>query len=232
MIELYTGTPGSGKSLHLAKTIDTILRKKDNKEIICNFKIKMLGYKKYSMLKFHYVRNEELNGYFLAQYALDYEKRVNIKKKDMEDSIYLIIDECQMLFNSRNWQQNQKQGWPAFFTVHRHLHFHVILVCQMDSYIDKQIRGLIEVQVVHRKVSRAGTIGMILSFLAGGGLFRWIEYWYPVQEKTDAGFFKYKKKYGELYDSYAYFEIPLELTDAHGKMLLQERAKKNEKKDM
>ena len=39
MIYFYSGTPGSGKSLHVARDIMSKLRRKEKNNVICNFPI-------------------------------------------------------------------------------------------------------------------------------------------------------------------------------------------------
>jgi hypothetical protein len=37
-----------------------------------------------------------------------------------EGEILLLIDEAQLMFNSRKWQNISRQGWLSFFSQHRH----------------------------------------------------------------------------------------------------------------
>ena len=83
----------------------------------------------------------------------------------VEDSILLIIDEAQMLFNPRDWNAKDRIEWLKFFQVHRHFGFSIILVSQSDMMLDKQIRALIEYEEIHRKVSNYGIRGYLLMLL-------------------------------------------------------------------
>lgn len=59
--------------------------------------------------------------------------------------------------------------------------------------IDRQIRSLIEYELVHRKVSNYGLIGKILSMISIGNLFVSVKIWYPMKEKVGSQFFKAHK---------------------------------------
>ena len=66
MITLYSGTPGSGKSLHVAERIYYRLR--SWRPVICNFEInlKNVHKRRYKHLNFTYIDNYDLNpDYFL-----------------------------------------------------------------------------------------------------------------------------------------------------------------------
>ena len=70
MIEFYSGTPGSGKSLHVAKRIwIKLFIKKQN--VIANFNINQELYnKKKKKGMFDYITNMELTPDYLIEYAL------------------------------------------------------------------------------------------------------------------------------------------------------------------
>ena len=96
----------------------------------------------------------------------------------------------------------------TFFTLHRHLGFDIILIAQFDRMLDRQIRALIEYEYIHRKVSNFGWKGKILSLLALGNLFVTVKVWYPMKEKVGSEFFKCKRKYYSLYDTYMMLDAP------------------------
>lgn len=204
MIYLYTGTPGSGKSYHLAKEIFFLLRKGRN--IIANFFFdsgRIRGRKKgYFFQK----DNFEITPEWLLDFArLAHEKDRRGKVK--EHQTYLVIDECQLLFNARSWNAAGRDRWTSFFTQHRKYGFEIILVTQFDRLIDRQIRSLVEYEYRHRKVNNYGTFGLFLSLLTlGKPLFVCVEYWYGAKEKTGISFFVLRKKYYSLYDSYKIFD--------------------------
>lgn len=198
MIILYTGTPGSGKSLDMARQMFTKLKLGHN--VIGNMFVKPDKIKN-CRGRYIFVDTYEFNPYELVDYA----KKYHVKGK--EGQTYIVIDECQRIFNSRDWQRPVMRSWNEFFQMHRHYGFHVYLITQYDRLIDRQLRALVEYNRIHRKVSNAGLKGMLMSLLCGGKLFVCAEEWYPKHMPTGSYFFRYKKKYGEFYDSYAAFSM-------------------------
>lgn len=197
MIFLYSGTPGSGKSLHTAERIVTGLKMK--RPIIANFDIsKDVKNRDY----FRYCPNHLLTPDYLIQYSKWYFKENRV----VEDKILLIIDECQLMFNARDWNVNGRNKWLSFFTQHRKYGYCVVLVAQFDRMIDRQIRSLIEYEYVHRKLSNYGLKGMILNLMMGGNTFVSVKIWYPMKEKVGQEFFHARKKYYSIYNTYGTFD--------------------------
>ena len=198
MIYLYSGTPGSGKSLHTASVIYWTLKR--GQPVIANFAIntdKIRG----SKAEFIEKSNEELTPDFLIKYAQEYANGKRIK----EGSLLLVIDECQLIFNAREWNMKGRAEWLSFFTQHRKFGYDIILVAQFDRMIDRQIRALIEYEQIHRKVSNFGVKGKILSLVMGGNVFVSVKVWYPMKERVGAEFFHARKKYYSLYDTFNMF---------------------------
>lgn len=198
MIELYSGTPGSGKSLHVAEKIYYALRA--GRTVITNFDINKLKIKRCKGILI------TIDNWDISPEALEDLGRQHIEifgRK--EDSLLLVLDECQILFNARSWQEGGRLRWLSFFSQHRKYNYHIILVAQYDGMIDKQIRTLIEYENVHRKVSNFGKIGTVFNLAFGGGLFVCVRYWYPLSERLSSEFFKFKKRYARIYDTYTMF---------------------------
>lgn len=204
MIILYSGTPGSGKSLDVARQI--MLKGKLGQNFIGNMIIKK-KYLKDMKGKYLYVDTDSLDPDELMEYARKYHKH------GVEHQTILVIDECQQIFNSRDWQRPIMKKWNSFFQVHRHYGFDVYLITQYDRLIDRQLRALIEYDRIHRKISNIGFKGKLLSFFAGGGLFIVAEQYYPMKLATGSYFFKYKKKYADFYDSYSSFTLDISSHD-------------------
>lgn len=206
MISLYTGTPGSGKSLHLAYRIYNCLRY--GKPVIANFFIDLSKIRKiHKKSEFLYLDNKDLSPDKLIRYSYNRFSSEKKKRKVKEDSILLVIDESQILFNSRSWNEknNNRDEWISFFSQHRKYGYEIVLVAQFDMMIDKQIRSLVEYQFIHRRVSNFGIFGKVISFISFGKLFASVKIWYPIKEKVGQEFFKAHKKYYQIYDSYADF---------------------------
>lgn len=197
MIYLYSGSPGSGKSLHVARDIYYRLNRSRNpNNVIANFMInkKMVKNKK---ANFIYKDNSDLTVKFLLEYALENHK---IGK---ENQTMVVVDECQVIWNAREWQSStNRMQWIKFFTQHRKLGYNFIVISQNDRMIDRQIRALFEYEIKHRKVNNF-KIGKLFPF----STFAAVTYWYGVNEKIGVEFFFYRKKWGNFYNSYGTFEL-------------------------
>jgi zona occludens toxin (predicted ATPase) len=199
MIYLYTGTPGSGKSLDVA--MDIVYRLKKGKNIIANFPINTDSVKKIKG-EFYYKMDMELTVKYLVDYA---HKNHKVGK---ENQTLLVIDEAQRMFNCRDFSRKDRFEWVKFFSMHRHLGYNCILVTQNDKMIDKQIRALVEYEKKHRKINNFGMLGFFAS-LTFQTYFISIDYWYGMKgkdAKLGISFFRFKKKYQQIYNSYEVFD--------------------------
>lgn len=200
MILFFSGTPRSGKSLHTASVLYWWI--KAGHPAIGNVDINLDYIPTRKKKEYLYKRNDQLTPDFLIRYAQDYAAQHGRIK---EDSILLVIDECQLVFNARDWNAKGRSQWLEFFTLHRHLGYRIILIAQFDRMIDRQVRSLIEYEYIHRKVSNFGIYGKIISLFSLGNLFVSVKIWYPMKEKVGSEFFRAKKVYYRLYDTYALF---------------------------
>lgn len=228
MILFYTGTPGSGKSLHAVKTIYNSLQKGINVISTINVDVgkipklygKPLGefiyvnkndfiepryfYKnKYGQLVEEKKKFPYIDG--LYNFAKMYHKTDKYGKM-IEGQTLIVFDECQDFFNSRTWNKADRLTWVDFFRIHRHYGFNCLLISQDDKCIDKQIRTVLQTQTLHRKFSNYKLFGKILALPFGGGLFMCIDTMYGISKK-DAHLKSYlligERKYYDIYDSYA-----------------------------
>lgn len=203
MIYLYSGTPGSGKSLHTAEVLYWWIRQ--GRPAICNFEINLNMIKTSHEKKFYYKNNLEITPEYLMQFSKDYFGTGKIK----ESSILLVIDECQLMFNAREWDKTGRAKWLSFFTQHRHFGYDIILVAQFDRMIDRQIRSLIEYEFVHRKVTNYGWRGFLLCLVfLSPKLFVYVKMWYPLRQKMGSQFFRCRKKYYKIYDTFLLLDAP------------------------
>lgn len=199
MIHLYSGTPGSGKSLHTARDVRDALRIR-KMPVIANFDVNH-SLPNYDRL-FTYLPNDRLDPSFLEDFARNW----FAGRKVREDSILLVIDEAQLVFNSRAWQHGQRMDWIQFFSQHRHFGYKVVLIAQFDRMIDRQIRSLIEIETNHRKLGNFGMKGLILSLPFRGRLFLGVSYYYGLKEKVGTCWLLPRRAYFKVYDSYNRFE--------------------------
>lgn len=197
-IWLYTGTPGSGKSFHAAK--DIVGRLKRPGGLIANFPVNE-DFVPEGKRKSHveYWDNSELTAERLVAYALEHHKM------GVEGQTLVIIDECQIIFNCRDFGRKDRNAWVTLFSQHRKLGYNFILITQNDRMLDKQIRALVETEIRHRKLNNYGFGGLLIS-LTGMTWFVAIEYWYGGNKlMLGKQIFAYHKKYAKVYDSYKLF---------------------------
>lgn len=204
MIYLYSGTPGSGKSLHVARVIVEHLRM--GRPVIGNFGLALEKLRSRRLGEYLEVDNMELTVDLLLRCSMGLRALKGGRLR--EGYILLVIDESQILFNSRDYGRSDRRDWLSFFSQHRKLGYNVVLVAQYDRMLDRQIRALVEYEYIHRKVSNFGTVGFLLGAFFGGNLFVCVKKWYPMKEKIGSEFFIARKKYYGLYDTFTLFSAP------------------------
>lgn len=201
MIEFYSGTPGSGKSLHVARRVYTRLVMA-KMPVISTFNINIDYVSKGGKRKigaFYYVPMGDGPECMTVKYLLDYAYKNHVRGK--EGQTLVVIDECQLMFNPREFSKKDRLEWINFFTQHRHLGFDFILVSQFDMLVDKQIRSLFEYDIKHRKLNNYG-----ITRLFPVPLFVSVSFWYCVKKKVTQEFFIYRRKYSRIYDSFAMWD--------------------------
>lgn len=198
MIYFFSGTPGSGKSLDMARCILNDLR--FGRPVICNFDVYLpRRFQKYQH-NLLCMDNTDITVDFLRVFASDYYHSHHFK----EGAITLYLDECQLLFNARSWNVSGRSEWNKFFTNHRHLGYNIILAAQFDRMIDRQIRSLFEYEVIHRKLNSLGLKGLFFRILfLSPTLFMKLTFYYPLHEKLRVEFFRYNRLWASIYDSYS-----------------------------
>lgn len=159
MIYLYSGTPGSGKSLHAVS--DMLRHNRRGWPVIANFKLNPVCLK--SPDRMLWADNADLKPAMLEQYAAYYWQ--SLGERVSENRILLVIDEAQLIFNARAWQKNS--SWVSFFTQHRKMGYSVIMIAQNRDMIDKQIRAVLEYEYKHRVLANAGPFATVLSWVVG-----------------------------------------------------------------
>lgn len=218
MLLLYTGTPGSGKSYHATRDIyDAITIKKI--PVVANYSLDLGGVEGADE-RFNYCENSKLTPDFLVAFAHDYWGDHEFK----EDGILCVVDECQLVWNSRTWDDDRGIGkkyadslrmkWLEFFSQHRKYGYKIILIAQDDCMIDKQFRVLLEYEVNHRNCSNYGLFGFLLNAFTFGKHFLAVRYYYGKKDRLDSSFIRFRKKYSRLYNSYKAFEYQREGAEA------------------
>lgn len=204
-IHIYTGTPGSGKSLHAASDIRFQLQRKHPRPVIANFDISKDAPVSPEVRNqyYHYIPNEEMSAGAITSIAEDF--WLNSGRDFEEDYITLVIDECQLLFNSRLWQQSTRMQYLEFLSQSRKYGIKVLLISQATKMVDNQFRMLIEVEHNHRRVASFGPLGAALAIPFGGRLFLIVRYLYQCSERLGMSWFRGARADLRMYDSYARF---------------------------
>lgn len=189
MIYLYSGTPGSGKSYHAVKQIKNFLK---SGNVIANFGLSI------DSEKFQYWDNE----LFTVDSLVEYAKKNHENAK--EGQTLIVLDEAQLLFNSRNWntQADTRLNWIKFFSQHRKLGYSIILIAQFDRMIDRQIRCLIEYEVAHMKINNYWRIIPVTCFIV-------VHRWYGQKMKIGHEMMIYNKRIAKMYDTFSMFDSTL-----------------------
>ena len=133
MITLFSGTPGSGKSLHVAKLLlEKITYQK--KLIITNYPVN-LDFIKRSRCKVVVLDNQTLTCDMLEWIS----SRWWFKGKPIQEGgIICVIDEAQLLFNAREWSKSGRSDWISLFTQQRKYGIDFYLIAQFDRMLDRQ----------------------------------------------------------------------------------------------
>lgn len=223
MISLWSGTPGSGKSLHCAHEIKDDLRFGKNvistcyidttycfmtklQEFIFNItKGKVHLYNEDERQKnFHYIPIEDITPEYLYDFAAKHHKF------GKEHQTTLVLDECVAIFSPTVLADNTKRWneWDEFFRKHRHLGYNVIIIPQSKRLISRKVIEYCEFEVKHYNRKNHGNFGFILSLLFGS-LFSWALYWRGTKECLEQHFFRYSYLYGSMYNSYSMFDETL-----------------------
>jgi len=203
MTSIYTGNMGAGKSYHAIKQIIYWLGEGRNVISTLNIDLDIVvknmkrqqreKYKEFG--SFTHVTNENLDTMLLINFALDNHT------EEIEKQTLIVIDECLDIFDSRQWQRDDRYDWNKFFRDSRQLGFETILITQAIDDIDKRIRNIIEYHVNHRKVNNYGNIKFfpIPIFTANTT-------WLPTGQRMGRRWMLFKKKIGKSYNSYFRFK--------------------------
>lgn len=189
MISVYTGFPGSGKSLHAVSLI------------YAHVKGKAMVYTNIDLAGFGN------NPYFEYHDFTWFEKVENVKNcasAHFHDKVktLFVIDEAQVLFDSRNWNTYGRKEWNIFFSMHRHYKCDIVLVTQSFQNLDKRIRANIEFQCQHVNIKNATKLShMFLQFFPDF-MFLSNKFYANTKELLCSSWIFARKKYIKLYNTY------------------------------
>lgn len=226
-IILYSGTVGSGKSLHCSREIRDNLR--NNKYVIstCKIDTSYCFMNKLQELifnlskgKIHLWQHDEREKNFkyidilevTPQYLYEHAARYHVEGK--EHQTYLYLDECVAIFSptcstmqdTKRWEE-----WQTFFRVSRQIGYEVILIPQQATLICKKVVACCELDVRHYNYKYKGTLGFFLSLFLGG-LFCAATFWRGEKRQcVEQKMYRYKRLYGAMYNSYTLFDDTLKV---------------------
>ena len=217
MIDVFTGTPGSGKSLNAVKKI--LARLMLRRRTIINFEMEFPGMIGKRVRMPIIWDNSMMLVENFVDFARKYHKK-NIKGRVYEGQTLVVIDECQLLFDPEILKENDtRKIWKWFFTQHRKLGFDFLLITQHINNIDPGIRKLLERETIHFKLENnpSGKMFMLLIWLVtkllGITLFisitRWIKF--DIKMFRKAGFFTYRAWIANIYNTSNMFEADNEI---------------------
>lgn len=216
MIYLYTGTPGSGKSLKATREILAYLERGRN--VIANYPVAPTKKAAKRGGRFFYWDNSQITPEALLQFARENHRRIHGREEKAQTLV--VIDESQIMFNSREFRNGDRMAWISFFSKHRHLFYDVILIAQNDRMLDRQIRSLAEYEIIHRNTTNFGNIGLFIK-LFRIRLFVAVSMYRGVNQKIGAQWFVLSRRDKKAYDSYLDFDlaesgpaVTIETTDA------------------
>ena len=202
MIYMYTGVPGSGKSLHAAQDVLDAVTKK-GVTVIANFDCNRSMFDKGLFNRkekggFFYVPNRHLKPELLIKYSDIYYREHDFN----ENGLLLVIDEAQLMFNTRSWDEAGRDKWIYFFTNSRHFGYKVILITQFAEMLDKQIRNICEIEINHRNMSNFGFAGKVISLLVGGKMYGCIGFFNGLKQRISIQYVFGRRHLYKFYDSY------------------------------
>lgn len=222
MIEVFSGTPGSGKSLHAANEIRFQLNRPSPRPVLANFVLASSAPVKRREL-FAFVPNEHISPGLLVDFANDFWSSSGLPFR--EDYITLVVDECQILFNARNWGSSGRLEFLEFLSQHRKYGYHIILIAQNMAMIDNQFRMLVDFDVNHRNVKNFPGIGGFLGLVTRGRAFLQVTYLCvngKTKERVGSRWYIGRRKDMEMYDSYARFNA-FPLAESSGSLINAEK---------
>ena len=203
-ITIYSGTPGSGKTLHAVADIRNALNKPRgaDRPVLANFDVDTSTCRRSC---FHRFENREITPRMLCDFADEFWDS-GIRPYS-EDYLLLVLDECSLIFNSRLWMSkgtgkgDSRMDWLEFMSQHRKYGYKIILVTQSAKMIDNQFRMLVDDEVNHRKVDYMGAIGAMLGFLCDHRLFMLVHKLFQSNEQLGIRFMWRLDAVSSMYDT-------------------------------
>lgn len=205
-LTIYSGTPGSGKTLHAVSEIMQALNKPRgaDRPVLANFPVRAELCKRPQA--FHQYSNAEITPELITTFCDDFwDSGV---RKYSEDYILVVLDEVSLIFNSRLWNSkgtkgmgNSRMDWLEFFSQHRKYGVKVILIAQSAKMIDNQFRMLCDDEINHRSIRNMGFVGGILDAITRHRLFMMVHYLFQTNERLGMRMFLRTDRVCRMYDT-------------------------------
>lgn len=199
MIEMYTGTIGSGKSYHALEDVIDWLRK--GKYVIANFPLK-------------FADNHITNG--MADRYLFIDDKLLMGKNGMrmlykishdynfygkESECLVVIDEAGEYFPQNEATNQIQKDWKLFMTQSRKLGYDFILITQDEQAINRTIRKCVEYEVIHRVANNVFPF-KYLPFT----VFMRVRYWNKrPKQRLGSDSTVFVKRLSDMYDTHRLF---------------------------
>jgi zona occludens toxin (predicted ATPase) len=71
---------------------------------------------------------------------------------------FVVIDEAQLFFNSRDWSKDDNRRFADWASTHRHYGYDLLLITQRAERIDSAVRSLCEFRYRYRKLNMFGSM--------------------------------------------------------------------------
>lgn len=202
-ILVYTGVPGSGKSVHAAREIRYNLNSLRPRPVIANFELaEHAPVRRPDM--FHYVPNASLSVDDLTAFAVGWWEANGGRL--CEDGIDVYFDEAQLLWNARLWSQSDRLKWLEFLSQSRKYGYRVVMIAQSAKMLDNQFRMLVETEVNHRRMSAMGLAGYLMALPFRNRLIVAVRSAYQINERTGSQWLLVNRRDWAMYDSYKKFD--------------------------
>jgi zona occludens toxin len=152
MIIFYEGVPGSGKSY------DAIVK------IVANLK---KGRKVYTNIDgVENVKCKEMIKCMTGLDDFDIDEKLIVLERDqvfhfwdfVTPGSFVVIDEAQKFFNSRDWQKEENRRCADWCSTHRHEGYDALFLTQKIEKVDTQVRTLTEWTYRYKKVNFVGNL--------------------------------------------------------------------------
>lgn len=189
MLSVYTGFPGSGKTLHAVSLIYAHVM--GGAHVVSNIDLKFSDNAQYyHVCDYSWFQNVEN----VKEFCL---KHLNDKYK-----VLFVIDEAQILFDSRGWSAKGRMEWNVFFSTHRHFKCDLILITQSSASLDKRVRANMEFQQQHINVKNASRLAHIVLQFLPDFMFIANKFYANTRERISSSWIFCQKKYTKLYDTF------------------------------